>query len=225
MKVLLIEDDPQIGAFIQKGLKQEAISCDHATDGLNGYLQVDASIYDVLIVDLMLPTLDGISIIRKLREQGVPIPILILSAKASVDDRVTGLGCGADDYLVKPFAFSELLARLQALVRRAGATVTPTALDLLDLNIDLAKRRVERDGTRLELQPTEYGLLVYLAQNMGRVVSKTMIMEHVWDYNFDPGTNVVEACICRLRDKVDRPFGTKLIHTVRGFGYVFETRD
>ncbi len=224
MKVLLIEDDERIASFVVKGLKQEGIQCDALTEGTAGYLQAGEPTYDVLIIDLMLPGMDGMTIIKRLRGDGVDTPILVLSAKARVEDRVTGLQNGADDYLVKPFAFSELLARVQALVRRSQNNAAPTELTVGDLRVDLAKRRVERAGERIDLQPMEYGLLVYLMQNTGRVVSKTMIMEHVWEYNFDPGTNVVEARVCRLRDKVDRPFDTPLIHTARGFGYVLEPR-
>ncbi len=166
----------------------------------------------------------GLRVIRKARQQGVGTPVLILSAKVTVDDRVTGLQSGGDDYLIKPFAFAELLARLQALMRRANQTAEPTHLQVGPLQVDLIRRKVQRDGLTIELQPLEFALLEYLMRNAGRVVSKTMIMEHVWDYNFDPQTNVVEARICRLRDKVDRDFRTKLIHTIRGAGYVLEER-
>jgi two-component system OmpR family response regulator len=168
----------------------------------------------------MLPKLDGLSLIEQLRKKKSNTPVIILSAKDSVDDRVRGLQSGSDDYLTKPFAFSELLARVQALMRRASGLSEPTQLNVGDLSVNLLTREVTRDGQRIELQPLEFSLLEYLMRNHGRVVSKTMIMEHVWDYNFDPQTNVVEARISRLRDKIDRPFSRKLIHTIRGAGYV-----
>jgi DNA-binding response OmpR family regulator len=225
MKTLIVEDDEKIASFVVKGLRQEGISCDQVGDGVEALLQAGDHRYDAMIVDLMLPGLDGLSLIRRLRSGKVDTPVLILSAKSSVSDRVAGLQAGADDYLIKPFAFSELLARLQALVRRANAAPAAASCYVVgELRIDLLTRKVKRGDESLEIQPLEYSLLVYLARNAGRVVSKTMIMEHVWEYNFDPGTNVVEACVCRLRDKVDRPFETPLIHTVRGFGYVLEER-
>jgi len=173
----------------------------------------------------MLPKLDGLTLTKELRKRNVSTPVIFLSAKSSVDDRVTGLHAGGDDYLVKPFAFSELLARIQALLRRASAASEPTTLTVGDLSMDLIRRKVFRGGVEVELQPREFALLEYLMRNAGRVVSKTMIMEHVWNYNFDPHTNVVEARLYRLRDKVDRPFERKLIHTVRGAGYVVEERE
>jgi two-component system OmpR family response regulator len=176
--------------------------------------------YDAAIVDIMLPGMDGLSLIGRLRREKVMTPVIILSAKGSIDDRVKGLQTGGDDYLSKPFAFSELLARIQALIRRASGTKEPTRLSCGDLTIDLITREVRRGGEKIDLQPLEYSLLEYLMRNAGRVVSKTMIMEHVWDYHFDPQTNVVEARICRLRDKVDKDHKGKMIHTVRGVGYV-----
>jgi len=176
--------------------------------------------YDAAIIDVMLPKLDGLSVIERMRKEKVNTPVIILSAKGSVDDRVKGLQAGGDDYLPKPFAFSELLARVQALIRRAGGLSEPTRLTVGDLTMNLLNREVTRAGQKIELQRLEFALLEYLMRNAGRVVSKTMIMEHVWDYNFDPQTNVVEARICRLRDKIDREFSTKLIHTIRGAGYV-----
>lgn len=224
MKILLVEDDLRTASFIMKGLEQAGFVVEHAVDGEDGmYLALTGS-YDAAVVDIMLPKLDGLSLIEELRKKGVVMPILVLSAKSSVDDRIKGLQTGGDDYLVKPFAFSELLARIQALIRRAYSVSEPTSLIVGGLSMDLLTRKVFRGGREIELQPREFALLEYLMRNAGRVVSKTMIMEHVWDYNFDPQTNVVEARICRLRDKIDRSFGPKLIHTIRGVGYVFEEK-
>ncbi len=220
MRLLLVEDDQKIASFIIKGLKAAGFSIDHALDGESGLDLGMSEPYEVIIADLMLPKRDGLSLIEQLRTHGVQIPILILSAKDAVEDRVKGLQIGGDDYLPKPFAFAELLARVQALMRRSGGTAEPTKYQVVDLSLDLITREVKRGGKRLDLQPLEYSLLAYLMRNAGRVVSKTMIMEHVWHYNFDPQTNVVEARICRLRDKIDNNFENKLIHTVRGVGYV-----
>ncbi len=219
MLLLLVEDDAKIASFIIKGFKAEGFAVDLAADGGSGLEMAVAKPYDVLIVDLMLPVMDGLQLIREIRRQNLRVPIIILSAKDTVEDRVKGLQSGSDDYLVKPFAFSELLARVQALVRRATGVAEPQRLQVADLTVDLTTRKVTRGGARIDLQPLEYSLLEYLMRNAGRVVSKTMIMEHVWNYNFDPQTNVVEARICRLRDKIDRGFEKKLIHTVRGVGY------
>jgi DNA-binding response OmpR family regulator len=222
MKILLIEDDKRTAAFIVKGLKQAGYAVEHSSDGVDGLFRAAEEEFDLAIIDIMLPRLDGLTVIDELRKKEITIPIIILSAKSSVDDRIKGLQKGGDDYLVKPFAFSELLARIQALLRRANAVAEPASLTVGDLKIDILTRKVYRGDARIDIQPLEYALLEYLVRNKGRVVSKTMIMEHVWEYNFDPQTNVVEARICRLRDKIDRPFKTKLIHTVRGFGYVIE---
>jgi two-component system OmpR family response regulator len=223
MRLLLIEDDQKIAAFIIKGFKAEGFAVDHAPDGLQGLDLGLTEPYDVIIVDLMLPKLDGLSVIENLRKQKVTVPVIILSAKDSVDDRVKGLQIGSDDYLPKPFAFAELLARVQALLRRRIGSTETTHLEVGDLSLDLITREVSRAGRRIDLQPLEYSLLAYLMHNSGKVVSKTMIMEHVWDYHFDPQTNVVEARICRLRDKIDKGFDSKLIHTIRGVGYVLRT--
>jgi two-component system, OmpR family, response regulator len=221
MRLLLIEDDLKIADFVIKGLKAAGFAVDHATDGRKGLDMGLGEPYDVIIVDLMLPGLDGLSVIDRLRKAKIRTPVIILSAKDSVEDRVKGLETGSDDYLPKPFAFVELLARVQALMRRTGgATVESNRLAYADLSLDLITRDVVRAGRRIELQPLEYSLLAYLIRNAGKVVSKTMIMEHVWHYNFDPQTNVVESRICRLRDKIDKGFDTKLLHTVRGVGYV-----
>ena len=224
MRILLVEDDIGIASFVVKGLKEAGYVVEHVTDGPAGLDELLMEAFDAAIIDIMLPLQDGLSVIQTARQQNVTTPVLILSAKASVDDRVVGLQNGGDDYLVKPFAFSELLARLQALIRRANRITEPTTLTAGPLTVDLIRRKVKRSGQDIELQPLEFALLEYLMRNAGRVVSKTMIMEHVWDYNFDPQTNVVEVRICRLRDKIDRGHNNKLIHTVRGVGYVLEEK-
>jgi len=206
MRVLLVEDDPRHASFIIQGLQQEGSILDHAKDGDEGLSFAMGASYEIFIIDLMLPKKDGISLIHNIRAQGITTPVMILSACNSVNDRVQGLRAGGDDYLVKPFAFSELLARLDALHRRATGRSDPIQLEVADLSIDLQRHKVFRGGKPIDLQPKEYVLLEYLMRNAGRVVSKTMIMEHVWDYNFDPQTNVVEARISRLREKVDRLF-------------------
>jgi two-component system, OmpR family, response regulator len=220
MQVLLVEDDPKIASFVVKGLRAAGYAVDHAADGAEGLHRVLIQPYDAAIIDIMLPKLDGLSLIEKMRAAKVNTPVIILSAKGSVDDRVRGLQTGGDDYLTKPFAFSELLARVQALIRRGGGISEPTRLSVGEVSVNLLTREVTREGKKIELQPLEFSLLEYLMRNAGRVVSKTMIMEHVWDYNFDPQTNVVEARISRLRDKLDKGFEKRLIQTVRGVGYV-----
>ncbi len=220
MRVLLIEDDTKIASFVIKGLQAAGFAVDHAADGDSGLDLALVEPYEVLIVDLMLPKRDGLSVIRHLRREKITTPVIILSAKDSVDDRVRGLTTGSDDYLSKPFAFAELLARVQALIRRASGAAEATRLTVGNLSLDLVTREVTRDGRRIDLQPLEYSLLAYLMRNTGKVISKTMIMEHVWHYNFDPQTNVVEARVCRLRDKIDKGFASRLLHTVRGVGYV-----
>jgi len=222
MRILLIEDDEKIGSLVARGLVEAGFAVDRAADGEEGLQMALAKAYDTAIVDLMLPKLDGLGLIEELRRQKVNIPILILSAKRSVDDRVRGLQTGSDDYLTKPFALSELLARVQALIRRTTAISEPASHVVGDLSIDLMTRVVKRGDKEIPLQPKEYALLEYLARNAGKVVSRTMIMEHVWDYNFDPMTNVVEARISKLRDKIDKDFDTKLLHTVWGAGYVLK---
>jgi len=224
MRILVIEDDLKIAEFIQKGLKSSGFAVDHAITGNQGFEMAGEVFYDAMVVDIMLPGMDGISLIKKIREQKNNTPIIVLSARDRVDDRVNGLQAGSDDYLTKPFAFSELLARVQALIRRAGNITDPVNLAYADLRVDIVKRQVKRKDAVIELQPLEFSLLEYLLRNRERVVSKTMIMEHVWDYNFDPMTNVVEARICRLRDKIDKDFDPKLIHTVRGAGYVLKVQ-
>jgi DNA-binding response OmpR family regulator len=192
----------------------------HEVDGEAGLAAALEQPYDVAIVDLMLPMRDGLSIIDELRRRGRTTPVLILSARRSVDDRVKGLQAGGDDYLTKPFAFAELLARVQALVRRASRSPEPTTLTVDDLVLDLLSRRVTRGGVALDLRPREFALLEYLMRNAGKVISKTMILSHVWEYSFDPQTNIVDVLVSRLREKIDRPFQKKLLHTVRGVGYV-----
>ncbi len=222
MRLLVVEDDVKIASFILKGLRSAGYAVDHALDGEAGLDLAISEPYDGIVVDIMLPKRDGLSLIRQLRNQQVNTPVLILSARGEVDDRVKGLETGADDYLTKPFAFSELLARVQALIRRAGGISEPTRLSVAELSVNLLTREVIRDGKNIALQPLEFSLLEYLMRHAGRIVSKTMIMEHVWDYHFDPQTNVVEARISRLRDKIDKGFEKKLIHTVRGVGYVLK---
>jgi len=222
MRILLVEDDVKIASFILKGLKAAGYAVDHAADGEEGLHLALTEPYDAAVIDLMLPRKNGLALIREMRDKKVNTPVLILSARGSVDDRVKGLETGGDDYLTKPFAFSELLARVQALLRRAGGIADPTRLAVGDLSVNLLTREVIRGGKRIDLQPREFSLLEYLMRNAGRIVSKTMIMEHVWDYHFDPQTNVVEARISRLRDKIDRDTDQKLIHTVRGAGYVLK---
>lgn len=222
MRVLVVEDDKKIATFISKGLKEAGFAVDAVSDGEDALHEGLSNHYDVAVVDLMLPKLDGLSVIERWRSQKVKTPVLILSAKRSVDDRVKGLQAGGDDYVTKPFAFSELLARVQALIRRATQTSEPTSLNFADLTLDLLKREVRRGEKLIELQAREFSLLEYLMRNAGRVVSKTMILEHVWDYAFDPSTNVVDVLVCRLRNKIDRDFEPKLLHTLRGAGYVLK---
>ena len=220
MRALLVEDDATIADFVARGLREAGFVVDHASDGEAGLTAAVKQPYDVAIVDVMLPKRDGLSLIEALRARGVATPVLILSARRSVDDRVRGLQSGGDDYLTKPFAFAELLARVQALVRRATRSPEPTTLTVEDVQLDLLSRRVTRDGKPLDLRPREFTLLEFLMRHAGHVVSKTMILSHVWEYNFDPQTNVVDVLVSRLREKIDRPFEKKLLHTVRGVGYV-----
>lgn len=222
MKILLVEDDPKIASFIVKGFKQAGFAVDFASDGETGLHLALEYVYDSAVVDIMIPKLDGLTLIEELRKRKVYTPVIILSAKRSVDDRIQGLQKGGDDYLVKPFAFSELLARVQALIRRSGFSVQAERLTVGDLDLDLSTREVYRGDERIDLKAKELALLDYLMRNQGRVVSKTMILEHVWDYSFDPQTNVVDVLVCRLRNKIDRQHDVKLIHTIRGIGYVLK---
>jgi two-component system, OmpR family, response regulator len=218
MRILVVEDDKKIASFIVNGLKQSGFAVDHSADGEHGLIMAQSIAYDAAVVDIMLPKLDGLSLIQQLRAKGTRIPVLILSAKASVDDRVKGLQAGGDDYLTKPFAFSELLARIQALIRRATQTTEPTRLVVGDLSVDLLTRQVQRADEKLELQPREFALLEYLMRNANRTVTKTMILEHIFDYSFDPQTNVVDVLVHRLRSKMDKDHA--MLHTIRGVGYV-----
>jgi two-component system OmpR family response regulator len=220
VRILVVEDDEKIASFVVKGLKQSGYAVDHCGDGEQALALSRTVSYDAAVVDLMLPKLDGLSLLQRWRAEHIRVPVIILSAKASVDDRVRGLQAGGDDYLTKPFAFSELLARVQALIRRASQTPEPTRLVVGDLTLDLLQREVTRAGQRIELQAREFALLEYLMRNAGRVVTKTMILERVYDYSFDPQTNVVDVLVHRLRSKVDKD--KSLIHTLRGIGYVLK---
>lgn len=222
MRILVAEDDSVIAGFVAQGLREAGFAVDVAATGSEGLRKALAGGFDAAVIDVMLPGLDGLALIEQLRARRIQTPVLILSARHTVDDRVKGLQAGGDDYLTKPFAFAELLARLQALLRRAGGAPEPTRLVLGDLSLDLLSRKVERAGRTLDLRPREFALLEYLMRHAGRVLSKTMILSHVWGYSFDPGTNVVDVLVSRLRDKVDEGFGSKLIHTVRGAGYVLK---
>jgi len=219
MRVLIIEDDAKIASFVVRGFRQAGFAVDHASDGETGLALLDSTEYDAAIVDVMLPRLDGLSLVKRLRAARRQTPVLILSAKGAVEDRVRGLQSGSDDYLAKPFAFSELLARVQALIRRATQAPEATRLVAGDVVLDLATREVTRAGTPVELAPREFSLLAFLLRHAGRPVSKTMILEHVWDYSFDPQTNVVDVVVSRLRTKIDPD--RKRLETVRGVGYVF----
>jgi DNA-binding response OmpR family regulator len=222
MRALIVEDDPTLAAFVSGGLREAGFAADVAGDGESGLQRALAEPFDIVIVDLMLPRLGGLDLIDTLRSRGVRTPVLILSAKRTVDDRVRGLQAGGDDYLTKPFAFAELLARVQALVRRATGQAEPTRLVVGDLVLDLLSRQVTRAGQLLELRPREFALLEYFMRHPGRVLTRTMILSHVWGYSFDPNTNVVDVLVSRLRDRIDEPFGAKLLQTVRGVGYALQ---
>jgi len=225
MKILLIEDDTKTASFISKGLEQAGFLSEISSDGEAGLDKALSGSYDAAVVDIMLPKLDGLTVIDSLRKKKIMTPVIVLSARRTVDDRIKGLQAGGDDYLVKPFAFSELLARINALIRRAGSVPEPTSLTVADLSIDLLVRKAFREGKEIQLQQLEFLLLEYLMRNAGIIVSKTMIMENVWGYNFDPHTNIVEVRVCNLRDKIDKPFDRKLIHNVKGVGYVLRKKD
>ena len=222
MRVLVAEDDEVIADFVSQGLREAGYAVDVASTGPDALKKALEGGYDAAVIDVMLPGLDGLSVIEQLRARRQQTPVLILSARHTVDDRVKGLQAGGDDYLTKPFAFAELLARLQALLRRSAGTTEPTRLVVGDLTLDLLSRKVERAGRAIELRPREFALLEYLMRHPGRVLSKTMILSHVWGYSFDPGTNVVDVLVSRLRDQIDEGFATKMIHTVRGAGYVLK---
>ena len=224
MHILIVEDDRTMADYVSDGLRRSGFVCTHAADGEEGLVAVLHGGYDAVVMDIMLPKLDGLEIIRRARAAGVRTPIIVLSARGSVEAKVTGLEAGGDDYLAKPFSITELVARVQALLRRASATPEATALREADLEVDVVTHRVTRAGRRIDLQPLEYQLLEYLMRNKGRVVSKTTIMERVWDYAFDPHTTVVEVRVSRLRSKITAPGERELIHTIRRFGYVLEAR-
>jgi two-component system OmpR family response regulator len=222
MRILVIEDDRKIASFLTGGFRQNGFAVDHAVDGLDGLVLARQGHYDVAIVDIMLPKLDGLALVATLRAEKIKLPVIMLSARASVDDRIRGLQSGGDDYVTKPFAFSELLARVQSLVRRSTHTDAPTELRAAGMVMNLLTREVTRDGRKLDLQAREFALLEHFLRQPGRVLTKTLILEHVWDYSFDPQTNVVDVLVCRLRGKVDRDFERKLIQTLRGVGYVLK---
>lgn len=223
MRIIVIEDDPKIGRFVARGLREAGFAVDLVEQAEEAIARFSDDTYDAAVVDVMLPGMDGLTMIETLRDRGVTTPMLVLSAKRSVEDRVQGFTSGGDDYLTKPFSFSELLVRVQALIRRSSHSSAPTRLSAGDLEIDLLSRSVRRGDVQIDLQPREFSLLEYLMRNADRVLSKTMIMEHVWDYDFDPQTNVVDVLVSRLRSKIDRDFDDKLIHTVRGVGYVLKS--
>ena len=227
MRLLLIEDDQEAAQFLLKGLRESGYAVDHAGDGRDGLFQATEGNYDLVITDRMLPHMDGLALVKFLREQGVRTPVLVLSALGTVDDRVQGLKAGGDDYLTKPFAFSELLARVEALLRRTTSTdnAPPTRLKVSDLEMDLLSRRVLRSGREIELTAREFKLLEFLLRHAGQVVTRTMLLEGVWDLQFDPQTNLIDVHMSRLRQAVDRGFAKPLIHTVRGAGYVIRDED
>jgi two-component system OmpR family response regulator len=223
MRVLVIEDDNETAAYIVEGLKTSGHKVDHVSDGRDGLIVATTTSYDVIVVDRMLPGLDGLAMVKTIRDAGVKAPVLFLTARGGIDDRVEGLEAGGDDYLTKPFAFSELIARLNALARRPPLNAVQTVLRVADLQMDLIARQVKRGNQQVDLQPREFQLLEYLMRNAGRVVTRTMLLEHVWDFHFDPKTKIVETHISRLRAKVDKGADQELIHTIRGSGYVIRT--
>jgi two-component system, OmpR family, response regulator len=225
MKLLVIEDDREAAAYIAKGLSESGYVVDHAAEGRNGLFMASSGNYDALIVDRMLPGMDGLALIAALRAAEVRTPVLILSALGAVDDRVKGLRAGGDDYLVKPFAFRELLARIEALLRRGSGSTQTTRLKTGDLEMDLLTRGVTRAGQEIELLPREFRLLEFLMRHAGQVVTRTMLLENVWDYHFDPQTNVIDVHVSRLRQKIDKGFAKPLLHTVRGAGYCLRAAD
>jgi two-component system OmpR family response regulator len=222
MRILVVEDDKKIASFVQNGLRQAGFAVDHAANGADGLHLALTVPYDAAVVDIMLPIRDGLSMIEQIRQRKINTPVIILSAKRTVDERVYGLQIGGDDYMIKPFAFSELLARIQGLIRRSTGAVESARISAGNLSIDLLKREATLSGKMIDLQPREFSLLEFLVRNAGRIVSKTMILEHIWDYSFDPQTNVVDVLICRLRSKLDKEGVQKIIRTVRGAGYVLK---
>jgi len=223
MKLLLVEDDEETAAYLRKALGEAGHVVDRAAAGREGLMLAAGETYDVIILDRLLPELDGLAILRTIRASGVKTPVLVLTALGGIDDRVEGLEAGGDDYLVKPFAFAELLARINALARRPPPQDAPTALQVGELRVDLLKRTVTRGGRRIELQPKEFLVLEFLMRHAGRVVTRTMLLEGVWNFHFDPKTNIVETHVSRLRSKIDRGEAEELIHTVRGAGYCVRT--
>ncbi len=222
MKIAVVEDDAKSAAFIIRGLVENGYTAAHFSDGKEGLKHLKNEDFDLAVLDIMLPGMDGFSVLKALREAKNDLPVIILSARDNVDDKVKGLELGGDDYMAKPFSFTELLARINAILRRKTSSQEQTLLSYADLTMDLLARKVTRGRERIDLQPQEFMLLEYLLRNAGKVVSRTMIIEHVWEYNFDPKTNIVETRMCRLREKIDKPFDRKLIQTLRGFGYVLE---
>lgn len=222
MRILVIEDDRKIASFLTGGFRQEGHGVDQAADGLTGLELARQGHYDLAVVDVMLPGLDGLALVSTLRAEKIGLPVIMLSARATVDDRIRGLQSGGDDYMTKPFAFSELRARVQSLLRRATQVDAPTELRAAGVVMNLVTREVEREGRKIELHPREFALLEYFLRNPGRVLTKTLILEHIWDYSFDPQTNVVDVLVCRVRGKVDRDFDRKLIQTIRGVGYALK---
>ncbi len=225
MRALIVEDDEKIASFILKGLKENGFAVDHTGNGEDGLHMALTEPYDAAIIDIMLPKLDGLTLIKEMRKNNIKTPVIILSARGTIDDRVKGLNTGSDDYLTKPFAFTELLARVQSLIRRSSGITEPTSLSVHGIYMDFLGRKVTRAGKKIELTSLEFALLEYLIRNVNTVISKTMIMEHIWKYNFDPQTNVVDVLVCRVRNKIDRDFGEKLIHTIRGVGYILKTPE
>ncbi len=225
MRILVIEDDAEAAAYLTKGLRESGYVVEHAADGMDGLYMATSEDFDLLVIDRMLPKLDGLAVIEALRKSGRSMPVLILSALGEVDDRVRGLRAGGDDYLTKPYAFAELLARIEALLRRGEGTPAETKLSLADLEMDLLARTARRGNRDIALQPREYRLLEYLLRHSGQVVTRTMLLENVWDYHFDPQTNVIDVHISRLRQKLDGNGDAPLIHTVRGAGYCLRAAD
>ena len=225
MRLLVVEDDGMIASFVVKGLKEAGYAVDHVKSAEEALAMAEAGPYDAAVVDVMLPAMDGITLIERMRRKKINTPVIILSAKRTVDDRIRGLQAGGDDYLTKPFSFSELLMRVRALLRRSSLSTSPMKLSVGDLAVDLLRREVTRAGRRIELQPREFSLLEYMMRNEGIVLSKTVLIEHVWGYSFDPQTNVVDVLVSRLRNKIDKEFEVKLIHTIRGVGYVLRGYD
>ena len=222
MRLLVVEDDPKIASFLTGGFRQSGFAADHAADGLDGLALARQAHYAAAVIDVMLPRLDGLALVATLRAEKISLPVLLLSARASVDDRIRGLQAGGDDYVTKPFAFSEVLARVQALVRRATSAAEPSELRAGGVVMNLLTREVAREGRKIDLQTREFALLELFLRSPGRVLTKTLILERIWDYSFDPQTNVVDVLVCRLRAKLDRDFARALIHTLRGVGYVLK---